>query len=64
MKNGRSLIATNKYLRDRALRERLLMEHALTSSRIEGILRVAKGVKGNSKARLGRGSAERASKRS
>jgi hypothetical protein len=59
MKNGKTLIATNKYLRARALRERLLMEHALSSSRIEGVLGGRKGEKRTSKA----GSAPRPTKR-
>ncbi len=37
MKNGKSLIETNKYLQDEKFRETLIMEHAITSARIEGV---------------------------
>ncbi|MBI3194402.1 MAG: hypothetical protein HYZ34_08065 [Ignavibacteriae bacterium] len=37
MKNGKSLIETNPYLRDEKVREELIMEHAITSARIEGV---------------------------
>ena len=37
MNNGKSLIHSNKYLRDKKFRERMLIEHAVASARIEGI---------------------------
>jgi hypothetical protein len=37
MKNHRSLIHTNPYLSSKKLRERLLVEHAAASARIEGV---------------------------
>lgn len=35
--NKRSLIHTNKYLRDPLLREIILLKHVISSSKIEGI---------------------------
>ena len=36
--NNKPLIQTNKYLKDKAFRESMLMEHAIASARIEGAL--------------------------
>lgn len=36
--NGKALIQTNKYLKDKTLRESMLIEHAIASATIEGVL--------------------------
>jgi hypothetical protein len=36
--NNKALIQTNKYLKDKAFRESMLIEHAIASARIEGVL--------------------------
>lgn len=35
--NNKPLLFTNKYLRDKKTREQLVLEHAATSARIEGV---------------------------
>jgi hypothetical protein len=35
--NNKSLLHTNKYLRDKKTRDQLVLEHAATSARIEGV---------------------------
>ncbi len=35
--NNKPLLYTNKYLRDKKTREELVLEHAATSARIEGV---------------------------
>ncbi len=37
MKNNKSLLATNKYLRNPKLRQALIVDHAAASARIEGV---------------------------
>ncbi len=42
--NNKSLLYTNKYLRDKKTREELVLEHAATSARIEGVKEAKKRV--------------------
>jgi hypothetical protein len=37
MNNGKSLLKSNKYLRDDAIREAMIVRHASSSARIEGV---------------------------
>jgi hypothetical protein len=57
--NKKPLIQTNKYLKNRAFRESMLIEHAIVSARIEGV----QGARDLSKKALGTRSPLRTSKR-
>jgi hypothetical protein len=37
MKNGKTLLSSNKYLRDPKVRKSLMIRHAAASARIEGV---------------------------
>jgi hypothetical protein len=48
--NSKSLLHTNKYLRNKKLRERMLLQHAVASAHIEGVpnpWRIAQGLSKN-----------------
>jgi hypothetical protein len=41
MENGKTLLTSNKYLRDPKVRERLIIRHAAASASIEGVKKAA-----------------------